>query len=473
MNNKRYLTFIGSSSSLAEMSILLSGASEEIIDVESAIEKTSSNRQPNFLMGLVDLRNTTESARQCYSAQIASCRLHNINCDWVGLVHTSDLDNDQLRPWLRSECVDFWLHPFLRFREHLRPFLAQNFPTHSAPAAGDLHNNYADLLGSSPSMHHLRQLIDRFAKVNSPIVIIGETGSGKELIARNIHNSSSRRKEKFMALNCGAISPQLMQSELFGHEKGSFTGANSRKIGIIEATQGGTLLLDEIGDLPLEAQVNFLRFLQERTITRVGGTEEIAVDIRIIAATHVNLEQAVAQGKFREDLLYRLNVLKIDVPPLRARASDVLILAENILKNLKKTNRIAARGFDAEATHGLLTHSWPGNVRELTNRIQRAAVMCDRALIASHELGLNNVQSIYAAVPLDKAREHAEVLAIEEALMGQGYNFSRAARALGISRVTLYRLASKHASKLSPQAMREMPSAMPALSGLMPLSEMH
>jgi DNA-binding NtrC family response regulator len=473
MRNNRYLAFLSSKTSLAEMSVLLKGASEEIIDVETAIDRVNSHRQANVLMGLVDLRDTTESARHCFSAQIESCRLNHISCDWVGLVHTNDLDNDQLRRWLRSECVDFWLHPFPRLLEHLRPFLAQNIPAHSAAGAGDLRNNYADLIGSSPSMHHMRQLIDRFARVNSPIVIIGETGSGKELIARNIHNSSSRCKEKFMALNCGAISPQLVQSELFGHEKGSFTGANSRKIGIIEATQGGTLLLDEIGDLPLEAQVNFLRFLQERTITRVGGTEEIAVDIRIIAATHVNLEQAVAHGKFREDLLYRLNVLKIDVPPLRARASDVLILAENILKNLKKTNRITARGFDSEATHGLLTHSWPGNVRELTNRIQRAAVMCDRALIASHELGLNDVQSVYTAVPLDKAREQAEVLAIEGALMGQGYNFSRAARALGISRVTLYRLASKHASMLSPQAMREMPSAMPPLSGHMPLSEMH
>jgi DNA-binding NtrC family response regulator len=473
MKNNRYLAFLGSKSSLAEISVLLQGASEEIIDVETAIDKVNSHRQPNVLMGLVDLRDTTESARRCFSAQIESCRLHHVSCDWVGLVHTNDLDNDQLRRWLRSECVDFWLHPFSRRLEYLRPFLAQNVPAHAAAGAGDLCNNYADLIGSSPSMHHMRQLIDRFARVNSPIVIVGETGSGKELIARNIHKSSSRCKEKFMALNCGAISPQLVQSELFGHEKGSFTGANSRKIGIIEATQGGTLLLDEIGDLPLEAQVNFLRFLQERTITRVGGTEEIAVDIRIIAATHVNLEQAVAHGKFREDLLYRLNVLKIDVPPLRARASDVLILAEHILKNLKKTNRITARGFDSEATHGLLGHSWPGNVRELTNRIQRAAVMCDRALIASHELGLNEVQSVSTAVSLDKAREHAEVLAIEGALMGQGYNFSRAARALGISRVTLYRLASKHASMLSPQAMREMPSAMPPPSGLIPHNEMH
>ncbi|MGH8831454.1 MAG: sigma 54-interacting transcriptional regulator [Polaromonas sp.] len=233
------------------------------------------------------------------------------------------------------------------------------------------------------------------------------------------------------------------------------------------------MLLDEIGDLPLEAQVNFLRFLQEGKITRVGGTEEIAVDIRIVAATHVNLEHAATHGKFREDLLYRLNVLKIDVPPLRARGSDVLILAEHILNNLKKTNHITARGFDPEATHGLLTHSWPGNVRELTNRIHRAAVMCDRALIASYELGLNNVQSTFAAVHLDEAREHAEVMAIEEALMSHGYNFSRAAKALGISRVTLYRLTSKHAGKLSPQAMREMPSAMPPPSDFVHLNGRH
>ncbi len=473
MKNKRYLGFIGSSTSLAEMSLDLNGTAEEIIDVGKAIEKVNSHGHLNFLMGLVDLRDPTESALQDFSAQIEQCRLHHISCDWIGMVHPNDLDNDRLRHWLRSECIDFWLHPFQRLREHLRLLLAQHSMAHSAAAAADLRNNYGDLIGSSPSMHHMRQLIDRFAKVNSPVLIVGETGSGKELIARNIHHASARSRGKFMALNCGAMSPQLVQSELFGHEKGSFTGANHRKIGIIEATQGGTLLLDEIGDLPLEAQVNFLRFLQEGKITRVGGTEEIAVNIRIVAATHVNLEQAVAHGKFREDLLYRLNVLKIDVPPLRARASDVLILAEHILNNLKKNNHITARGFDPEATHELLTHSWPGNVRELTNRIQRAAVMCDRALIASYELGLNHVQSSSVAVHLDEAREHAEVMAIEEALMSQGYNFSRAAKALGISRVTLYRLASKHAGKLSPQAMREMPSAMPPHSDFAPLDGGH
>ena len=465
MKNKRYLCFIGSSTSLAEMSLDLDETEVEILDIKKAIVKSNSHGERNFPIGLVDLQDVTESALHDFSAQIRAYRLHNINCDWVGMVHPNDLDNDQLRDWLRSEHIDFWLHPFQRLRQHLSLFLAQHKIEHSA-APEESYKKSVGLIGSSPSMHELHHLIDRYAKVNSPILIMGETGSGKELIARDIHHASARSNGKFLALNCGAMSPQLVQSELFGHEKGSFTGASQRKIGIIEAAQGGTLLLDEIGDLPLDAQVNFLRFLQEGKITRVGSTEEIAVDIRIIAATHVNLTLAVAQGKFREDLLYRLNVLKIDVPPLRARGSDILILAEHILDKLKKTDHITALNFAPEATQGMLTHGWPGNVRELTNRIHRAAVMCDRALITSSDLGLDVARPTFSAVHLKEAREEAEVIAIESALMSQCYNFSRAAKILGISRVTLYRMASKHADKLSPQAMREMPSAMPALRGV-------
>lgn len=468
MRNKRSIAFLGSSIGLAEMRLDLNDATDEIIDVRKSIERVNSLKQLNFAVGLIELRDVSDASLREISAQIEECRLHNVTCDWVGLVHSGDLENDRLRHWLRTECVDFWLYPFQRLREQLRTYLTQQSAAASASAAATPRGSHVDLVGSSPAMHHMRQLIDRFSKVRSPILIIGETGSGKELIARNIHNASERYKEKFMALNCGAMAPQLVQSELFGHERGAFTGANQRKIGIIEAAQGGTLLLDEIGDLPLEAQVNFLRFLQEGKITRVGGTEEIKVDIRIVAATHVNLEEAVAQSKFREDLLYRLNVLKIDVPPLRQRGSDVLILAHHILNALKKTSTIKARGFDPEATRGLLAHNWPGNVRELSNRIHRAAVMCDRALIAPYELGLN-VQTIAPAVQLDEARDQAEAVAIEEALFSQGYNFSRAAKVLGISRVTLYRLASKHASRLSPQAMRELPSATPPHSNIMPV----
>lgn len=464
MKIKRYLGFIGPSASLAEMSRDLNGAEDEIINVAKAIERVNSHGQMNLFMGLVDLRDATESILQDISVQLDSCRLHNLNCDWVGMVHPNDLDDDALRHWVRSECVDFWLYPFQRLRDHLQLSLNKRSTSRLNGlngAAFDPRNTFVDLIGHSPSMLHMRQLIDRFAKVNSPILIVGETGSGKELIARSIHNASPRSRGKFMALNCGSMSPELVQSELFGHEKGSFTGASQRKIGIIEASQGGTLLLDEIGDLRYNSQVNFLRFLQEGKVTRVGGTEEIPVDVRIVAATHVNLEQAVASGKFREDLLYRLNVLKIDVPPLRDRSSDVLVLAEHILNTLRKTDRILARGFDPEATHSLMNHNWPGNVRELTNRIQRAAVMCDRPLISAYELGLVNVQVSSTAVHLDKAREHADVTAIEQALMSVGYNFSRAAKALGISRVTLYRLASKYSGVLSPRAMREMPSALP------------
>ncbi len=470
MKNKRYVAFIGSSASLSELRLGLNEAVEEIVDVRKSMERINSLRQLSFSVGVIDVRDVSDAALRECSEQIEMCRLHNITCDWVAMVHSADLYNDRLRQWLRAECVDFWLHPYQRLREHLRSFLAQQVIA-MTPVAHPARGSHVDLVGNSPCMHHMRQLIDRFSKVRSPILIIGETGSGKELIARNIHDASERYKEKFMALNCGAMAPQLVQSELFGHERGSFTGANQRKIGIIEAAHGGTLLLDEIGDLPLEAQVNFLRFLQEGKITRVGGTEEIRVDIRIVAATHVNLEDAVHQNKFREDLLYRLNVLKIDVPPLRERGSDVLILAHHILNTIKKSSPIKAKGFDPEATRVLLSHSWPGNVRELSNRINRAAVMCDRALIAPYELGLN-AQTTSMAMHLDEARDQAEAVAIEEALFSQGYNFSRAAKALGISRVTLYRLASKHAGRLSSQAMRELPSAMPQHSNIMPAESM-
>jgi DNA-binding NtrC family response regulator len=463
--SKRYLAFVGSGKCLAELNRELTRDSAEIVDHENAIEQIAFYGPSCFSLGLVDVSDTSTAGLQRLSSKLELCRSHEIRCDWVAMVHPDDLGKTTTRQWLRRECIDFWPHPFHRLREHLAQFLVED---HVTPAVDPVKTTL-NLIGSSPGMLHMRQLIARFGKVNSPVLIIGETGSGKELIARNIHLASPRAQNKFLALNCGAMSPHLIQSELFGHEKGSFTGAIQRKIGIIEAAQGGTLLLDEIGDLPIEAQVNFLRFLQEGSIKRVGGTQEIAVDIRIVAATHVNLDQAVSQGKFREDLLYRLNVLRLDVPPLRARASDVLLLADRILQNIRKSRHVAAHGFDPDAIRSLLTHNWPGNVRELANRIQRASVMCDRGLIAPHELGFNAAVKSAAAPDLEKARRQAAVMAIEEALMSQNYNFSKAAKALGVSRVTLYRLASKYATELSPLAMREMPSAMPPRSDYAPL----
>ncbi len=461
---KRCLAFIGSSKCLAELNRGLTTGAAEIVDHEKAMEQVSFYEPSSFSLGLVDIADTSAAGLLGLSSKLDQCRSHQIRCDWVAMVHPDDLGKAATRQWLRRECIDFWPHPFQRLREHLAQFLVDDV----VPVV-DSSRTALNLIGSSPGMLHMRQLIGRFGKVNSPVLIIGETGSGKELIARNIHLASPRAQKKFLALNCGAMSPHLVQSELFGHEKGSFTGAIQRKIGIIEAAQGGTLLLDEIGDLPIEAQVNFLRFLQEGSIKRVGGTQEIPVDIRIVAATHVNLEQAVSQGKFREDLLYRLNVLRLDVPPLRARASDVLLLADRILQNIRKSRHVAAHGFDPDTIRSLLTHNWPGNVRELANRIQRASVMCDRGLIAPHELGFNAAGTRSVAPDLEKARRQAAVLAIEEALMSQNYNFSKAAKALGVSRVTLYRLASKYATELSPLAMRDMPSAMPPRSDFAPL----
>jgi DNA-binding NtrC family response regulator len=460
------VAFIGPRSSYKELLADLDPTICELHDLSQKQGTVNTMRQRQFALGLIDIDNASPTVLGSYSEQIQKAHLDGVSCDWVALVHSGDLNNAKLRQWLRNECADFWMHPFQRVREQLRSFVTQYESAHSADLASS-QRCFTEIIGSSPGMHHMRQLIARFSKVRSPVLIIGETGVGKELIARNIHHASERSKERFLALNCGALPAQLVQSELFGHERGAFTGANQRKIGVIEAAAGGTLLLDEIGDLPLDAQVNFLRFLQEGKIMRVGGTEEISIDIRIIAATHVNLEEAVERGKFRADLLYRLNVLRVDVPPLRQRGSDVLILAHSILSNLRKTDAIKARGFDPEATRALLSHQWPGNVRELSNRIHRAAVMCDRALIAPYELGLENKST--HSTNLDEARDHAEAIAIEEALFSQGYNFSKAAKLLGVSRVTLYRLASKHARRLSSHAMREMPSAMPAPTNMMPV----
>jgi two-component system, NtrC family, response regulator HydG len=464
VKNKFSILYMGTGEKLASIRAGFDPLTYEFHDLNNSLVAGNILRPREYALGLVDIDDTSAEQLKFYSEQIEKCQLSGISCHWVGLVRSGDLNEPHLRRWLRSECADFWLHPCVRLQEQLRFYLQNSESTDSAGASQAC---FAEIMGSSPGMQHMRQLIARFSKVRPPVLIIGETGSGKELVARNIHDASERSKGRFLALNCGAMAPQLVQSELFGHEKGSFTGANQRKIGVIEAANGGTLLLDEIGDLPLDAQVNFLRFLQEGKIMRVGGTEEIKVDIRIIAATHVNLDEAVERGKFRADLLYRLNVLRIDVPPLRERGSDVLILAHSILCNLRKSDNLKTRGFDPEATRAMLSHTWPGNVRELSNRIHRAAVMCDRALIAPYELGLECVANV--AGNLDDSRDRAEALAIEQALFSQGYNFSKAAKLLEISRVTLYRLASKHASRLSALAMREMPSAMPQPSNFGPL----
>jgi len=307
----------------------------------------------------------------------------------------------------------------------------------------DVYDEY-EMVGAGEAMKSLFAAIRKVATVDAPVLITGESGTGKELAARAIHERSIRAAGPFVAVNCGALPPSLIQSELFGHEKGSFTGAHQRKIGFVEKAQGGTLFLDEIGDLPLELQINLLRFLQEQTIDRVGGHEPVRVDARVIAATNVNLEQAVDGKRFREDLYYRLNVLSIKMPPLRERGQDTEILAKFFFHKFAGERRHKINGFSTKALQVINSYDWPGNVRELINRVRRAVVMTERSLIQPADLGLSLCDITSSVVSLEKARDDAEISAIHAALKRTRNNVSRAAQSLGVSRVTLYRLMSKH-----------------------------
>jgi len=300
------------------------------------------------------------------------------------------------------------------------------------------------IVGQAPLIARLLRQINRVAKVDAPALICGESGTGKELVAHAIHSSSKRADAPFVVVNCGAIPASLIQSELFGHEKGSFTGADRQRRGLIEAANGGTLFLDEIGDLPLEMQTNLLRFLQEGTVDRVGSARSISVDARVIAATHVDLEAAVASGAFRKDLYYRLNVLPLSVPALRERGDDITLLAEHFFQKFASDRGCRLKGFSKRALVAMAAHDWPGNVRELVNRIRRAMVLAEGKLIAPADLGLEETIGKHIRMPLDEARLNAERHAISESLQLSGKNVSYAAKQLRVSRMTLYRLMAKH-----------------------------
>jgi len=300
------------------------------------------------------------------------------------------------------------------------------------------------MTGNSPAIRILSQNIRKFAPVELPLLITGETGTGKEMAARALHQLSSRHAMPFAAINCGALPANLVQSELFGHERGSFTGATARRIGHFEAADGGTVFLDEIGDLPLDAQTNLLRVLQEGTIDRVGSCQSVKVNVRVLAATHVDLEKAVAQGRFREDLFYRLNVLRLRMPPLRERTGDIELLAQQFLEAFRENYGTRARAFSTAARRAMNTFPWPGNVRELMNRVQRAAVIADDALITPDDLELSPDAPGSDRDSLGSARTSAEREAIVDCLRASAFNISECARRLRVSRVTVYRLCKKH-----------------------------
>jgi len=314
---------------------------------------------------------------------------------------------------------------------------------------GTLRTGTDSLVGGSAAMLAVHASLHKFAPVDLPVLVTGETGTGKELAARALHDMSIRRGKAFVAVNCGALPSNLVQSELFGHEKGAFTGATARRIGLFEAADGGTIFLDEIGDLPLDAQTNLLRVLQEGSLERVGSHHPIRIDVRVVAATHVDLEDAVAQGRFRQDLFYRLDVLRLHIPPLRERGDDVETLARHFLAEFREQHRVRARAFDASARRALHLHEWPGNVRELMNRVRRAAVVCESDLVDAAALQLDDAARPCAGTDgLDEVRVSAEREAVLATLRESGFNVSECARRLRVSRVTVYRLCRKHRLEL-------------------------
>lgn len=304
--------------------------------------------------------------------------------------------------------------------------------------------NFEGMLGISPQMQEVFGKIQKVATSNASVLIVGESGTGKEMVAQAIHQRSSRKANPFVVINCGAIPETLLESELFGHEKGAFTGAHIRREGLIEKAQGGTLFLDEIGEMSLPLQVKLLRFLQEQKIERVGGREEIPVDVRVLAATNKELKEAVEKGNFREDLFYRLAVVSIWIPPLRDREGDIIFLAKTFLERYGNQYKKITLSFTKKAMNALESHSWRGNVRELENRIHRAVVMADGHLINPEDLELEFKGTDYSGKPkLKEAKEALERDFLVNALKKHNDNLSKVAAELGVSRPTLYEMIEK------------------------------
>ncbi|MEG3765662.1 PEP-CTERM-box response regulator transcription factor [Alteromonas sp. 14N.309.X.WAT.G.H12] len=302
------------------------------------------------------------------------------------------------------------------------------------------------IIGNSEAIQAVMRKAEKIACTDISTLLQGESGTGKEVFARSIHEHSPRKDKPFVAINCASIPETLLESELFGYEKGAFTGANKTTLGKIETAQGGTLFLDEIGDMPIGLQAKMLRFLQERVIERVGGRSEIPVDIRVICATHRDLQQMVADETFREDLYYRIGEIPIFIPPLRERDQDIILLARTFLNLYREEFNAKAKSFSDGAIQAMLAHRWPGNIRELQNKLKSAVIMAEGAVVQAEDLGLmpprgdNEVETLN----LREVREQAESRAIRRAYQTADKNMSKTAELLGVTRPTLYSLIDKY-----------------------------
>ncbi len=371
--------------------------------------------------------------------------------EWIAISTQTQLENPAYTELLAHHVNDYFTYPLIDLTHRLNETLGHASGMAKLRAAQHQHRqkDQSDfgIIGTSPAMKKIYNLMPRLASSVAPILISGDTGTGKELIANTIHNLSPRGSAPFIAVNCGAIPENLVESELFGHSKGAFTGADSDKIGLIQAADGGTLLLDEIGDLPPSQQVKLLRFLQEGTINPVGCIKPVEINARVIAATHIDLEKAMLNGDFREDLFYRLNVLQIHTPNLKERPTDIEVLARHFLEMFKDEASTVINGFSDSTIAAMKIHHWRGNVRELMNRIRKGVVLCTTRLIEPEDIGLtlapesaDNNKIIHLADCVGVAEKEA----VLDALHATQHNVSKAARKLNVSRMTLYRLLQKH-----------------------------
>jgi two-component system NtrC family response regulator len=302
----------------------------------------------------------------------------------------------------------------------------------------------AGIIATSPQMQKLSRMIEKVAPTNVTTLLLGESGTGKEVLAKAIHGLSNRADKPFVAVNCAAIPENLLESELFGYEKGAFTGATKQTKGKIEYANGGTFFLDEIGDLPYSLQAKLLRFIQERVLERLGGRAEIPIDVRIICATHQHIQKLITEGLFREDLYYRINEISVHIPPLRERDGDAIVIATSLLKRFNEENGKKIKGFTKEAAQLIETYEWPGNIRQLENKIKRAVIMADGLIISADDLEIEPSSEEQIPINLKSVREIAETNAIKRALAYTDNHVSNTAKLLGVTRPTLYALFTKY-----------------------------
>jgi DNA-binding NtrC family response regulator len=389
-----------------------------------------------------------DNGRELCQPELIDIMFSTPHLKWVAVLQREALENAEVRELITRNFHDYHQLPVdiarlnaILGHAHGKAQLEQEFNQAKATCrrlgVGD------GLVGNSAAIQTLRRQIEKIARVDTPVLITGESGTGKELAANLVHRASRRASGPFVAVNCAALPASLIQAELFGHEKGAFTGAHKQKIGRFEAANGGTIFLDEIGDLPPEMQITLLRFLEQRTIERVGGLESIAVDARVIAATNVDLQRAIGLGRFREDLYYRLKVLNLLMPSLHQRGQDLEVLANYFIERFRDATSGHIQGLSQAAIKAMYGYSWPGNVRELMNCIRGALVMSDGPMLLPEDLGLERRTMCRHVRTLDEARSTAEKGAILNAFANTGSNITQAAEYLNVSRGTLYRLMEK------------------------------